>query len=92
MSFSIFTSKFEFESEPIKIGAGHHILKFTIESLRVNLNSTLMSMSIFLLLNWVIKEIDKIQRKFLCMDTQKNTSSKYMSPISWKMVEKRTYN
>jgi hypothetical protein len=55
------------------------------------MNSTLSAIPIlfmftFILPTWVIKEIDKIRRKFLWHGHKESTTERYISPIAWKMV------
>jgi Reverse transcriptase (RNA-dependent DNA polymerase) len=43
-------------------------------------------MSTFLLPIWVIKEIDKIRRRFLWHGQKEQTTARYMSLVNWKIV------
>jgi hypothetical protein len=48
-------------------------------------------MSTFILPNWIIKEIDKIQIRFLWHGHKKGTMERYISPITWEMITKLKY-
>jgi hypothetical protein len=55
------------------------------------LNATLSTiqiffMSTFRLPKWVIKEIDKIRKRFLWHVHKEQTQHKYMNPVSWDMI------
>jgi hypothetical protein len=57
------------------------------------MNSTLLSvpiffMSTFLLPTWIIKELDKVRRRFLWHGHKESTTGRYMSPIAWDLVKR----